>query len=92
MTFEWCHRKFKTFHSELDKHFSEQLKQIHPHASLCYQSQHSKFTVSLYDCANIDLPNIVKLSYSHIDILSAFEITPEVEKLAEDVNKFIQRR
>lgn len=95
MTFEFCHRKLRTFHEEL-KVFDEQLKEIHPDADLCYHSGYGKFTMSLFSSDSRESPTRATLERSHLNIHCSFIITldneQQINKLADDLNRFIQRK
>jgi len=87
MTFEWSHRKLKTFNKAL-KPFEEQIRQTHPGATLCYHNRYSKFTVSLYVSVIPDLKPI-NIETEHVNIISSIGTDTEIEKLAQDLSKFI---
>lgn len=92
MTFEWAHRKLTNIHDSL-RIFDKQLANINPNATLCYQSQYSKFTISLYDRSTITNElSVIVIDRSHISIrLANFPLTPAIDKLIYDLNEFVQK-
>lgn len=92
MTFEWSHRKLKTLNEGL-KQFNKYLYiRVHPEAMLCYQQQYDKFTLSLFKDLEEASSSKTIIERSHLNIhLTSFELTPEIEQLADDLNEFIQR-
>lgn len=87
MTILQAHNIANTLSTELRHQFAEQLAAIHPDANICYHSQYSKFTVSIYNLT--EAPTSLLYSTDFVDVLSHFEYTDVIEQLAFDITKYI---
>ena len=73
--------------TQLRHQFAEQLTAIHPSANICYHSQYSKFTVSIFNSA--EAPTSLLYSTDFVDIFLRFEYTSAIEQLAFDITEYI---
>lgn len=87
MTILQAHNTAHVLSRELDKQFAEQLAAIHPNANICYHSQYSKFTVSIFNLT--EAPTSLLYSTDFVDVLSHFEYTSAIEQLAFDITEYI---
>lgn len=87
MTILQAHNTAHVLSRELDKQFAEQLAAIHPNANICYHSQYSKFTVSIYNLTEESTSLLYSTDF--VDVLSHFEYTSAIEQLAFDITEYI---
>ena len=87
MTILQAHNTAHGLSRELDTQFAEQLVAIHPNANICYHSQYSKFTVSIYNLT--EAPTSLLYSTDFVDIYSHFEYTSAIEQLAFSITEYI---
>ena len=87
MTILQAHNIANNLSTQLDKQFAKQLAAIHPNANICYHSQYSKFTVSVYTLA--ETPTSLLYSTDFVDVLSHFEYSDAIEQLAFDITTYI---
>ena len=87
MTILQAHNIANTLSTQLRHQFAEQLAAIHPNANICYHSQYSKFTVSIYNLAEV--PTSLLYSTDFVDVFSHFEYTDAIEQLAFDITFYI---
>lgn len=89
MNYNQMHIKLCKFNTVVYDKFTEQLANIDPAASLCYQSQYDKFTISLYNSNCVGTLNTIKVETEHLILISDFQVTPAIEQLAQELTKFI---
>lgn len=87
MTILQAHNIANTLSTQLRNQFAEQLTAIHPDSNICYHSQYSKFTVSIFNLAEV--PTSLLYSTYFVDIHSHFEYTSAIEQLAFDITEYI---
>ena len=87
MTILQAHNIGHNLSTQLDNQFAEQLVAIHPNANICYHSQYSKFTVSIFNLA--EAPTSLLYSTDFVAILSHFKYTDAIEQLAFDITEYI---
>lgn len=87
MTILQAHNIANTLSTQLDTQFAEQLAAIHPNANICYHSQYSKFTVSIFNLAEAQTSLLYSTDF--VDIYSHFEYTSAIEQLAFDITEYI---
>ena len=87
MTILQAHNIANTLSTQLDNQFAEQLAAIHPNANICYHSQYSKFTVSIFNLT--ETPTSLLYSTDFVDVLSHFEYSDAIEQLAFDITEYI---
>lgn len=83
------HTKLRKFNTAVCDKFAEQLANIDPAASLCYQSHYHKFTISLFNKNCAGTLNTIVIETEHLTLISDFKITPAIEQLAQELTKFI---
>ena len=87
MTILQAHNIGNSLSTQLRNQFAEQLTAIHPSANICYHSQYSKFTVSIFNLTEI--PTSLLYSTDFVDLFSHFEYTDAIEQLAFDITEYI---
>ena len=87
MTILQAHNIVHGLSTQLRNQFAEQLAAIHPNANICYHSQYSKFTISIFNLA--ELPTSLLYSTDFVDVLSHFEYSDAIEQLAFDITEYI---
>ena len=87
MTILQAHNIANTLSTQLDNQFAEQLAAIHPNANICYHSQYSKFTVSIYNLTEESTSLLYSTDF--VEVLSHFEYTSAIEQLAFDITEYI---
>ena len=87
MTILQAHNIAHNLSTQLRHKFAEQLAAIHPDANICYHSQYSKFTVSIFNLAEV--PTSLLYSTDFVDVFSHFEYTDAIEQLAFDITFYI---
>ena len=87
MTILQAHNIANTLSTQLDNQFAEQLAAIHPNANICYHSQYSKFTVSIYNLTEESTSLLYSTDF--VDVLSHFEYSDAIEQLAFDITEYI---
>ena len=87
MTILQAHNIAYNLSTELRHRFAEQLAAIHPDANICYHSQYDKFTVSIFNLAEV--PTSLLYSTYFVDVLSHFEYTDAIKQLAFDITEYI---
>lgn len=83
------HTELCKFNTAVCGKFAEQLANIDPAASLCYQAHYDKFTISLFHKSCSGKFNTIKIETEHLILISDFKITTAIEQLAQDLTKFI---
>ena len=87
MTILQAHNIANSLSTQLRHQFAEQLAAIHPNANICYHSQYDKFTVSIFNLAEV--PTSLLYSTDFVDVFSHFEYTDAIEQLAFDITFYI---
>ena len=87
MTILQAHNIANTLSTQLDNQFAEQLAAIHPNANICYHSQYSKFTVSIYNLTEESTSLLYSTDF--VDVLSHFEYSDAIEQLAFNITEYI---
>ena len=87
MTILQAHNIANSLSTQLRHQFAEQLAAIHPNANICYHSQYSKFTVSIYNLTEV--PTSLLYSTDFVDVFSHFEYSDAIEQLAFDITFYI---
>ena len=87
MTILQAHDIAHSLSTQLRHQFAEQLAAIHPDANICYHSQYSKFTVSIYNLT--EMPTSLLYSTDFVDVFSHFEYTDAIVQLALDITTYI---
>lgn len=87
MTVLQAHNIGHNLSTQLRHQFAEQLAAIHPNANICYHSQYSKFTVTIYNLTEV--PTSLLYSTDFVDVFSHFEYTDTIEQLAFDITFYI---
>ena len=87
MTILQAHNIANSLSTELRHQFAEQLAAIHPNANICYHSQYSKFTVSIYNLTEESTSLLYSTDF--VDVLSHFEYSDAIEQLAFDITEYI---
>ena len=87
MTILQAHNTAHGLSTQLDKQFAKQLAAIHPNANICYHSQYSKFTVSIYNLTEESTSLLYSTDF--VDVLSHFEYSDAIEQLAFDITEYI---
>ena len=87
MTILQAHNIANNLSTELRHDFAKQLAEIHPDARICYHSQYSKFTVSIYNLTEASTSLLYSTDF--VDVLSHFEYTDAIEQLAFDITEYI---
>ena len=87
MTILQAHNIAHGLSRELDIQFAKQLAAIHPNANICYHNHYSKFTVSIFNLA--DIPTSLLYSTDFVDVFSHFEYTDAIVQLALDITTYI---
>lgn len=87
MTILQAHNTAHGLSTQLDNQFAEQLAAIHPNANICYHSQYSKFTVSIYNLTEESTSLLYSTDF--VDVLSHFEYSDAIEQLAFDITEYI---
>ena len=87
MTILQAHNIGHNLSTQLDKQFAEQLAAIHPNANICYHSQYSKFTISIYNLTEESTSLLYSTDF--VDVLSHFEYSDAIEQLAFDITEYI---
>ena len=87
MTILQAHNIANSLSTQLRHKFAEQLAAIHPNANICYHSQYSKFTVSIYNLTEESTSLLYSTDF--VDVLSHFEYSDAIEQLAFDITEYI---
>ena len=87
MTILQAHNIANNLSTQLDNQFAEQLAAIHPNANICYHSQYSKFTVSIYNLTEESTSLLYSTDF--VAILSHFKYTDAIKQLAFDITEYI---
>lgn len=87
MTILQAHNIANNLSTQLDNQFAEQLVAIHPNANICYHSQYSKFTISIYNLTEESTSLLYSTDF--VDVLSHFEYSDAIEQLAFDITEYI---
>lgn len=87
MTILQAHNIANNLSTQLDNQFAKQLAAIHPNANICYHSQYSKFTVSIYNLTEESTSLLYSTDF--VDVLSHFEYSDAIEQLAFDITEYI---
>ena len=87
MTILQAHNIANNLSTQLDKQFAKQLAAIHPNANICYHSQYSKFTISIYNLTEESTSLLYSTDF--VDVLSHFEYSDAIEQLAFDITEYI---
>ena len=87
MTILQAHNTAHRLSTQLRHKFAEQLAAIHPNANICYHSQYDKFTVSIFNLAEI--PTSLICSTDFVDVFSHFDYTDTIVQLALDITTYI---
>ena len=87
MTILQAHNTAHGLSRELYTQFAKQLAAIHPNANICYHSQYSKFTVSIYNLTEESTSLLYSTDF--VDVLSHFEYSDAIEQLAFDITEYI---
>ena len=88
MTYNIMHQKLLNINNVLKKEFEQELLEINPKAMLCYQSQYSKFTLSLYTY-NTNRLNLEYIETEHLLLINELPPDEKIIKLAHNITKFI---
>ena len=87
MTILQAHNTAHGLSTQLRHQFAEQLAAIHPNANICYHSQYSTFTVSIFNLAETQTSLLYSTDF--VDVFSHFEYTDAIEQLAFDITFYI---
>ena len=87
MTILQVHNIANNLNTQLRNQFAEQLAAIHPNANICYHSQYSKFTVSIYNLTEESTSLLYSTDF--VDVLSHFEYSDAIGQLAFDITEYI---
>ena len=87
MTILQAHNIANSLSTQLRHKFAEQLAAIHPCANICYHSQYSKFTVSIFNLAEAQTSLLYSTDF--VDVFSHFEYSDAIRELAFDISFYI---